>query len=458
MLRKEKTMNLYFCKRLNSGQIYNGKQDYGAMYEHIIAQKLLYCCNGSLYFYYHEEGRYIQIEKQNEWHVISSLLSEKLRKAIRPKYADEMVRRVKNTASIQIHIDEFNYNSDLINVRNGVLNYKTKELLAKSPEYKFTYQLNVSYIQDKDKLKAPYFFKFCETSLDDNEQKRKLLLEIISYLCTPLMNAKKCFIFLGEPNSGKSLMVHLIEFIFGKELISNIQLENLGNRFSSGVLSSKRLNVCAELSAHPLKNIELFKLIVGGDTLSGEFKGRDVFQFENRCKLLYAGNILPPVKNEDISTAFVDRLTVLKFSHSIPREERIYNLDEKLKEEANVIFTFAMDTINALIDNNFEFELPKDSEDLLRDYSFQQTNIDTFINEWCELDESFKTHSSVLYAFYKRFCTENAIQPISQNLFSQKIGSVKGVSNGRFRLDGGNPIRGFYGIAVKEIYVQDSEK
>ena len=151
-------MDLYFCKKLEVGQIYNGKHDYGDMYEHIIAQKLLYCCNGSLYFYYHEEGRYIQIEKQNEWHVISSMLSEKLRKAIRPKYADEMVRRVKNTASIQIHIDEFNSNNDLINVRNGVLNYRTKELFTKSPEYKFTYQLNVSYIQDTEKLKAPYFF------------------------------------------------------------------------------------------------------------------------------------------------------------------------------------------------------------------------------------------------------------------------------------------------------------
>lgn len=451
-------MDLYFCKKLAVGQIYNSKNSPDDIYEHIIGQKLLYCCNGSLYFYYHEEGRYIQIEKQNEWHVISSMLSEKLRKAVRPKYADEMVRRVKNTASIQIHIDEFNSNNDLINVRNGVLNYRTKELLAKSPEYKFTYQLNVSFIQDKSKLQAPYFFKFCETSLDGNEQKRKLLLEIIGYLCTPLMNAKKCFVFLGEPNSGKSLMIHLIEYIFGKELIANIQLENLGNRFSTGILSSKRLNVCAELSAHPLKNIELFKLIVGGDTLSGEFKGRDVFQFENRCKLLYAGNILPPVKNEDISTAFVDRLTVLKFSHSIPREERIYDLDEKLKEEADTIFTLAIDTLAGLIDNQFEFSTPKDSKDLLKDYSFQQTNIDTFVNEWCEVGETFKIHSSVLYAFYKRFCVENAIQPISQNLFSQKIGSVKDVTNGRFRLNGGNPIRGFYGITVKDEYVQDSEK
>lgn len=451
-------MDLYFCKKLDFEQIYRGSYDLDAMYEHIINQELLYCCNERLYFYYHEEGRYIQIEKQNEWHVISHMFSFNLRKAITPKHAADLVSRIKNTASIQVHIDKFNNCNDLINLHNGVLNYKTYQLFDKSPDYMFTYQLNVSYIQDERNIDAPNFFKFCDTSLDGDEQKIKLLLKIIAYLCTPLMNAKKCFILLGEPNSGKSLIIHLIEYIFGKELISNISLENLGNRFSSGVLSSKRLNVCAELSARPLKNIETFKLIVGGDTLSGEFKGRDVFRFENRCKLLYAGNILPPIKNEDISTAFVDRLTILNFSHSIPKKERIYNLDEKLKKEADDIFSLSINTIADLINNQFDFTVPRDSQELLNDYSFQQTNIDTFIDERCELNDTLKIHSAVLYSAYKDFCEENAIHPISPNLFSQKIGSVKGITNGRFRINGSNPARGFYGISIKKIYMQDSEK
>lgn len=174
--------------------------------------------------------------------------------------------------------------------------------------------------------------------------------------------------------------------------------------------------------------------------------------------MLYAGNILPPIKNEDISTAFVDRLTVLKFSHSIPKEERIYDLFEKLKNEADDIFSLAINTITELIKNKYDFTTPQDSIELLNDYSFQQTNIDIFINERCSFGESLKTHSATLYELYKKFCTENAICPISQNLFSQKIGSIKGVTNGRFRINGGNPARGFYGISIKKDYTQDSEK
>ena len=291
---------------------------------------------------------------------------------------------------------------------------------------------------------------FTNTSLDGNSEKRDLLLQIIGYLCTTLLNAKKCCILLGAPNSGKSLILHLIEYMIGKEHISNIPLEDLGNRFSSAVLSTKLLNVCAELSARPLRNIETFKLIVGGDTINGEFKGQPLFQFKNHCKLLFAGNMLPPIKNQDISTAFIDRLLVLKFSHSIPKEEQIPDLDQKLQKEADAIFSMSMNYLQTLISNNFTFIIPEDSLELLNDYSFQQTSIDVFVRECCQCREDLRIHSSKLYAAYKNFCINNTIDPISSALFSQKIGSIKGVKTGRFRLDGGDPLRGFYGININD--------
>ena len=137
-------MDLYFCKKLGMAQIYRGRYDIDDMYEHIINQDLLCCCNERLYFYYYVEGRYIQVEKQNEWHVISNMISSKMRNSIAPKHAAELVSRIKNTASIQVHIDKINNYSNLINLRNVVLDYKKRELLEKSSDYMFTYQLNVN--------------------------------------------------------------------------------------------------------------------------------------------------------------------------------------------------------------------------------------------------------------------------------------------------------------------------
>jgi len=444
--------------KIKKNQIYSGKINASLMFEHLLNQNIIYCSRGRIYFYDEDEDRYVLIEKHCEWHIISLFFSKEIRVCIPTELISEILKRLKLCATIQIPIDCFNYREDLINVKNGALDYRAGKLLGHNSNYKFTYRLNVNFLSDVTIESAPSFKKFCDTSLQGDEQKIELLLQFIGYILSPLISAKKALVLLGEPNSGKSLVLHLIEFILGSVFISNIPLENLGKRFKTAVLSTKLLNLCGELSAKPLKDIEMFKMIVGGDTLSGEFKGKDEFEFRNKCKLLFAGNILPPIKNEDISTAFVDRLAILRFNYSIPEAERNRNLAKELEREADVIFSLSIKALNKLIDNNYVFIMPDDTKNLLTGYSFQQNNIDIFIQDWCVINSQLKIHSSTLYDAYKKFCIENAIAPISQNLFSQKIASVNGVKNGKFRLYGGNPARGFYGIGITEMNLQDSEK
>lgn len=450
-------MNINLKKKIQKNQIYDGPMIVSKMFEHLLRQKVIYCSRGRIYFYDEDADRYVLIEKQCEWHIISLFFSKEIRVCIPTDLISEILKRLKFCASIQICVDDFNHRDDLINIKNGALEYRTGKMLGRNPNYRFTYRLNVNYLADANIEDAPNFKKFCKTSLQENEQKIELLLQFIGYILSPLICAKKALVLLGEPNSGKSLILHLIEFIMGSEFISNISLENLNKRFKTAVLSTKLLNICGELSAKPLKDIEVFKMIVGGDTLSGEFKGKDEFEFKNKCKLLFAGNILPPIKNEDISTAFVDRLAVLRFNYSIPEELRNYNLAQELESEADVIFSLSIKALNKLIDNNYVFVIPADTDNLLKGYSFQQTNIDVFIKDWCVIDGQLKIHSFTLYTAYKKFCEENAITPISQNLFSQKIASTSGVKNGKFRLCGSNPARGFYGIGLKNMNTQDSE-
>lgn len=98
----------------------------------------------------------------------------------------------------------------------------------------------------------------------------------------------------------------------------------------------------------------------------------------------------------------------------------------------------------------------EDAERFLADYSFNQTHIDNFIEEWCEIGKEYRIHTKKLYQHYLDYCELNIVRPISQSLFSQKINSVKGVVNSRFRLKGGESLRGFTGITLKKCK-QDSE-
>ncbi len=438
-------MDLSFLRSIEIGKKYFGKLEVEAMHKHLIETKLFLCCGEKLYIYVPIKGQYLLIPNNNEWLAISYFFSEKINLSISTRQRTELISRLKNTASIHCSEEYFLEQKDYINLKNGVLNFMNAQIYEKGMEWGFDYQLNVRYIDDTSLDMAPNFVKFCNTSLGGDETKIKLLLQIIGYVCSPLTEAKKCFILLGCPNSGKSVILKFIEEMFGKENISNIPLEKLSDKFSAAILSQKLLNICGELSGKVLRNFEFFKMLVGNDNLFGQFKHKDGFAFKNRCKLLFAGNMLPPIKNEDISTAFIDRLLILNFSNTIPQQARDYKLIDKLETEKDIIFSLAIDTLSELVENNYIFEQPNDSKIIIEDYAFQQNHIDFFVNEKCVIDSNKKTHSKILYVAYQEFCKNNLVEPISQGLFSQKIASLPNVSSSRFRINGDNQ-RGFKGI------------
>ena len=133
------------------------------------------------------------------------------------------------------------------------------------------------------------------------------------------------------------------------------------------------------------------------------------------------------------------------------------NLIDKLKEETDSIFSEAIDAVAQLINNNYTFPVMEDADTILSDYSFQQTHIDNFIEECCIIGSEYKIHTVALYERYIEFCAANGVKAISQNLFSQKINSIRGVQNKRFRSGAGDSRRGFIGITVKNGVYQDSE-
>ena len=97
-------------------------------------------------------------------------------------YISEILKRLKLCADIQVSVDDFNYRVNLMNVKNGALEYRTGKLLSKNRNYKFTYRLNVNYLADANIEDAPNFKKFCETSLQGDTQKIELLLQFIGYI------------------------------------------------------------------------------------------------------------------------------------------------------------------------------------------------------------------------------------------------------------------------------------
>ena len=360
--------------------------------------------------------------------------------------------------------DAFNNNPQFINMGNGVLDYVTDEVFPHDEKFLFTYVVRANYLSNPNLIHCPSFDHFCQTSLapltyedEDTKQKiiaekRQLLLEIIDYICCD-NHAGKCAFFLkGEPDSGKSVVANFITQLFQPELISNVPLHKLSERFFKAELFGKKLNVAGEIQGKQLAEIATFKSITGGDAITGEYKGKNPFSFTPRCKLLFAGNALPGTSESDATKAFVNRLIVLLFNHSIPKEKQDKDLLKKLWNERDSIFTLAMQALKNLHERNYRFIVPAESSEFIKSFVNRNNSLQMFLQDCCVFGEKYRIHNTDLMRAYTNYCTQNGLDVFSKKKLYEMLSGYPGVYYKKFRIGNRNAM-GHIGIALKDSII-----
>lgn len=444
-------MSRFICSNSesNKDRIFDNEQfSLNDLVTHLVSLEVFLCCNGRLYFYDEDKGIFIPLSETEIWFYICRYISRGIIDLFEPKDIKKLIAKLKLNIDLHFESDKFDMYEDLININNGVFNVCTGKLISKKREFYFTSNIDAAFLEDVSLDDCPKFKSFWETSLCGDEKSLTLLLQIIGYLCCNYSSAKKAFMFIGEKNCGKSKILEFITRLIGENKVCNIPLHKLGNRFNVAELSRNKVNIQAELSLEPLREIETFKNVVGGDTLCGEDKGENLFYFKNKCKLLFAGNGMPALKTQDTTQAFVSRLIFLIFPTEIPEENRDVNLVDKLYEERNTIFSLALKELRKLIESKFKFEVPALSAKQMQNYVSQNNQINDFLNECCEFGAEYKVFSRNLYDAYKTFCTENCLFAHSESSFLNTITGMKNINHGRIII-GGKRLRGFVGIGLK---------
>ena len=362
----------------------------------------------------------------------------------------DLCTRISWSPQCYCDADTFNQMPHCINTANGTIDYMHGVLTEHAPSNHFTYAVQARYLKDPCDISCPVFDKFCQTSLaplnlqhgdaaaDVIREKRQLLLEMIGYICSD-DNAGKCALFLkGEPDSGKSVVANFITQLFFPELISNIPLHKLSDRFNKAELFGKKINIAGEIQGKRLTEISVFKSITGNDSISAEFKGKDPFSFTPRCKLLFAGNALPGTLEADATKAFTNRLVVLLFNHSIPKEKQDKELLNKLWDERDSIFTLAVNALKDLTLRNFCFTLPDESRQFLESFAERGNSLQAFLHDCCIVKPGEKVHNTELLSAYERYCRANGLELYTKQRLYDMLSGIPGVSMKRIRMGKAN--------------------
>lgn len=391
--------------------------------------------------YFYSKGVYKKIASDELKGMIRLFIPQDLRskKVVDEVYAD-LISSDKFVT--EEDFDKYEY---LINFQDGMFDIKSKQLLPHDPKYMSTVQIPAKYkdIQAAPN-NAPVFDNYLNTLLNGDDHLKEILLECIGLILSNIEGSKtKTALFLvGEGNTGKSQIKKVVEELLGSKNYSSIDMKDLHNRFGKAAIHGKRLVGCNDMSYKNIEEMDTFKQITGGDSISLEFKFGATINYRYRGFVWFNCNNLPTFGGDKGEWVYARMLPIV-CKNVIPKEKRDPMLFDKMMLEKNTIIKKALEALDRLIEKNFDIERTEEMKQILKRYETTNNTLLSFISECCvtSAETNVKTKRSTFNKCYDSWCKINnsgkgklGINAINDTL-KAKYGEEYRKSNGIFYMD-----------------------
>ncbi|MCP4368895.1 MAG: hypothetical protein GY797_12390 [Deltaproteobacteria bacterium] len=434
---KEGTSTGKKCGRDNiQGKYFNGKEFIPELLKDDILKESNFIFTKSQFFEY-SNGVWEATEKDN----IAQIVAQKLGVHSRIKRVQEVVESIRLSVFIKSTHDIFDKSKDLINVKNGMLDWKNEKLLKHDKKYYSTIRINATY----DKASHyPRWARFLEEILEP--ELIPIIQEFFGLCLIPDVTKQKTLMLTGSGANGKGKLLAVLTELLGHENVSHIPLQKLGNRFLIAELHQKLANIFTDLGSGALLDTGYFKALMSGDRVVAERKHGHPFSFNPFARHLFSCNEKP--RSNDRTYAFFRRWTIIPFSKKFEGRERDDHLEEKLIKELDGIFLWALEGLMRLYRQG-NFSPSQRVERERAEYERENNNVLLFISECCEIKEGLMVRKTDLYNKYKDYCTENICKPWGNRKFNEEIEENKFVYESRKNGASENP-RVWKGIGLMD--------
>ena len=306
---------------------------------------------------------------------------------------------------------------EILNVANGLLDWRTGELSAHSSDVPSAVQVPIAWAPGAT---CPRIDRFLAEVLPDDAVEHGL--EILGYGLYAGNPLQKAIMLLGPGGNGKSKLLALARALCGEANVSAVSLQSFGeNRFHPAEVFGKLANICGDLDARAIKRTDLFKQMTGDDPITAERKFGHPFTFTCFALPVFAANESP--KSADQTDAWFDRWLIVPFEvrfRDTPREDP--HLAEKItaKAELEGLLVKAVDALRRLMDRG-RFDPP---ESVRRAGDFYRDQLDTvrgFIGECCVFDREAWVARPALYQSYRNWAQSSGRFPVSADRFNAHL-------------------------------------
>ena len=371
------------------------------------------CDKQSLYIYKESIGCYEEMKIRDRFGTFLSQIFDEseFKSQLTDSIKKDIFQRLVDDHQLQVNPNCFENQERYLNVANGVVDIRNGELKPHSPKYGFCYSLTLNHEKYAASKKIPKMFGEMLVRNFPDETDRERFLQSMAYMISNRYANKVAFYRPGPPHTGKSTYQRLLTAIVGEKQVANLSLRDLAKPFAIATLSDKKLNFCGETGHKPVKNLDVFKALLGNDYIDGEFKFKDHFSFRGKTKCVFAGNEMLNISCDIAEEAIFDRFEFIEFSNPINRKEQIPLFEEKLiKKEGTEILSYLVRILRNWYMQDCIFTETKSSKKAKAKFMRQSKEVDVisgFIKHCCKQDSEETVSCRSLYDIYLEYCRSN---------------------------------------------------
>lgn len=301
-------------------------------------------------------------------------------------------------------------NKNWIQFKNKIIDVTNKEEQIANPKYFIT---NPIPWELSNETKTPIMDEMFKQWLGDNT---KILYEVLAYCLLTDYPIHIIIANIGSGRNGKSQYCKIIEKFVGINNTTSAELDCLiKERFESVKLHKKLVCLMGETNFGTINSTSLLKKLCGGDLISYEYKGKTPFVDNNYAKIIINTNTLPATG--DTTDGFFRRWLIINWSNCFKESGK----DIYLKIPNQEFFNLTRKCFNILCEllDKGSFTDQGSIEQRKKNYIEASNPITLFLNERCDLNDSYYVKAKDLYHSYITYLQERKRRIIKRKEFNQ---------------------------------------
>jgi putative DNA primase/helicase len=203
---------------------------------------------------------------------------------------------------LNVKTDDLDSNPWLLNVENGTVDLKTRELREHRQDDMITKMARVTYDQNAD---CPIWKKFLMEIMNYNAELTRFIQTAAGWRITGDTSEQSMFILFGTGANGKNTFLNTIMNLLGDYAIATPTetfMKKSGEPINNDIARLRGIRFVTTTEAEQGRRLSepLIKQITGNDRMTPRFLYGEFFSFSPTCKIFMATNHKPLIKGTAI--------------------------------------------------------------------------------------------------------------------------------------------------------------